>query len=253
MHPQIRNLNRFYHQTDLGRYVQGVLLNHIRNFWPDIRGRTILGYGYACPLDSWLADSYRTVYLMPDSQGAEPWIGKRGNVVVESSDAHWPLPTSSLELCVILHGLETCSHASTLLSECWRTLAPEGVVLVIVPNRAGFWARRDSTPFGFGRPYSSSQIESLMQECRLEPISRAAALFGPPGPRATVGRMAPTIDRVARHMPIGYAAGIHLLMARKRVFSTHRSGIGETVKSKLASLQGHGIAEPGPASGRSRS
>jgi len=250
MHPRIQDLDRFYHQTELGGYVQEVLLEHVQAFCPAIDGQTILGFGYACPLHSWLARGYRTIYLMPDSQGVQPFIGTRGNVAVESTDALWPIPTSSIELCVVLHGLETCSHAATLLAECWRTLAPEGVVLVIVPNSAGLWARRDSTPYGSGQPYSSTQLESLMEECRFEPVARASALFVPPGSSASVGKLARSIDRAAGNMPIGYAAGIHLLMARKRVFSTHRSGLRETVKSTLASLQGSPLPDPRPASGR---
>ncbi len=253
MHPQIRDLERFYHQTDLGRYVQEVLLDHIKAFWPAIDGQTILGFGYACPLHAWLAGGYRTIYLMPAHQGVRPVIGTRGNVAALTTDALWPIPTSSIELCVILHGLETCPHAATLLTECWRTLAPEGSVVVIVPNRAGLWARRDSTPYGSGRPYSSAQLESLMEECRFEPMARASALFAPPGPRGSVGKLARSIDRAARNMPIGHAAGLHLLMARKRVFSAHRSGLKETVKSTLASLQGSPLPDPRPASGRAGS
>jgi len=250
MHLQISELSNFYNKSPLGEFVRQVLLGHARQIWPDVEGRTILGFGYAVPLQECLADAYRCIYLMPHSQGSEPVIGRRGNMATESSDVLWPVPTSSIELCIIMHGLETCSSATMLLSECWRALAPEGSLMIIVPNRAGFWARRDITPFGFGRPYSASQLESLVLDCRFEPISRSAALYAPPGKSGSVGKMARTVERAAGRIPLGYTAGVHIMVARKRVFSRHRSGIGETVKSTLASLKGSTLPDPRPASGR---
>ena len=61
---------------------------------------------------------------------------------------------------MILHGLETCEHPRDLLLEVYRVLGPGGRALFIVPNRLGLWARRDSTPFALGSPYSLGQLET---------------------------------------------------------------------------------------------
>ena len=62
-------------------------------------------------------------------------------------------------------------------------LAPGGRVVFIVPNRSGLWARRDVTPFGFGRPYSFGQLEALLRKHRFAPERHAAALYAPPSHR----------------------------------------------------------------------
>lgn len=251
MHLNISELSRFYQELPLGGFVRQVLNQQVGRLWPDVKDRTILGFGYATPLHDSLDAAYRNIYLMPQSQGSVRHAGPRGNMAVSCQDTLWPIPTGGIELCVIMHGLETSPNGASLLTECWRVLAPEGMVLIIVPNRAGFWARRDITPFGHGRPYSASQLETLVRDNKFEPVCRSTALFAPPGKSGTVARMARTIERHASYIPLGYTAGVLLCMARKRVFSRHRTGIGETVKSRIASLQAGGI--PDPASGRQSS
>ena len=61
-----------------------------------------------------------------------------------------------------------------------------------MPNRSGLWARRDVTPFGFGRPYSFGQLESAAAQAPL----RARA----PRRRALRAAVAPQVlaaDRAA--------------------------------------------------------
>ena len=58
--------------------------------------------------------------------------------------------------------LETAERVRPLLREMWRVLAPEGRLILVVPNRRGVWARLDKTPFGQGRPYSRRQLEALL-------------------------------------------------------------------------------------------
>ena len=50
-----------------------------------------------------------------------------------------------------------------LLREMWRVLAPNGRLLIVVPNRRGLWARVDTTPFGYGSPFSRSQLTKPAQ------------------------------------------------------------------------------------------
>ena len=53
--------------------------------------------------------------------------------------------------------------------EIWRVLSGNGRLLVIAPNRRGIWARFEHTPFGHGRPYTSSQLYRLLRDT-LQPV-----------------------------------------------------------------------------------
>ena len=64
--------------------------------------------------------------------------------------------TAAADLILISHGLEVSDNQDLLLQEVRRVLKDSGKLVIIVPNRTGFWARSDSTPFGYGKPYSIS-------------------------------------------------------------------------------------------------
>jgi hypothetical protein len=124
----------------------------------------VAGFGFAVPLlRPYLAEARRVVALMPGPQGVMPWPAGQPNVSVLCEETLWPLQSGEVDKLVVLHGLETSENPSRLLEECWRVLAPGGHVLFIVPNRGGLWARRDRTPFGFGRPYTLTQLETQLQ------------------------------------------------------------------------------------------
>ena len=89
-----------------------------------------------------------------------PWPAGAENVSVLCEETHWPISTGFVDRLVVMHGLETSEHPAALLDECSRVLGPGGRALFVVPNRSGLWARADGTPFGFGRPYSMSQLEA---------------------------------------------------------------------------------------------
>ena len=101
---------------------------------------------------------------MPGPQGVMPWPAGQPNVSALVEETLWPLETGRIDRLVMLHGLETSENPSALLEECWRVLGPGAKAVFIVPNRAGLWSRSDKTPFGYGRPYTLSQLESQLKK-----------------------------------------------------------------------------------------
>ena len=87
-----------------------------------------------------------------------------------------------------VHALEEADDPAALLAEIGRVMAPTGRLIVAVSSRDGVWTGAETTPFGHGRPYSRSQLESLIREADLEPAGWTRALYVPP-----VGAMAYSI------------------------------------------------------------
>ena len=114
-----------------------------------------------------------------------PWPAGEPNLCVLVEETRWPIEAGTVDRLIVAHGLETCDSPEALLAEIWRVLAPGGRVVFIVPNRSGLWARRDVTPFGFGRPYSLGQLEGLLRT----PPPRAGA----PRRRALRAALAPPV------------------------------------------------------------
>ena len=254
MHLDAVDLKNFYFGTRLGRLATRVLSTRIAELWPSTSGYTMVGFGFAAPL---LRDHHqqakRTVNLMPAQQGAIVWPTRGKNVSVLSYDTYWPLPTEFSERILLLHGLETSDNPAGLLRECWRVLAPEGRILFVVPHRAGLWARRDVTPFGFGRPYSTGQLEKQLTEHRFQPVQHSAALFFPPSERKFLAGASSVWEKFGRAMPMGLAGGVLMVEAVKRVVQPHRPALAEKVSSSLKALEKITVPGAKPVSGRIRS
>ncbi|PIZ47264.1 MAG: hypothetical protein COY42_08940, partial [Armatimonadetes bacterium CG_4_10_14_0_8_um_filter_66_14] len=50
MHLDVLDLRQFYYRTRLGRMAQKSVRDQVVAFWPDVRGKTVVGYGFAVPL-----------------------------------------------------------------------------------------------------------------------------------------------------------------------------------------------------------
>ena len=137
MHLDVVDLRRFYYRSPLGRAAQRVIRDLLVELWPDVTGRTVVGFGFAVPLlRPFLADARRVVGLMPGPQGVMPWPAGMPNVSVLCEDTLWPLQTGQVDRLVMLHGLETSENPLALLGECARVLGPGGRAVFIVPNRS---------------------------------------------------------------------------------------------------------------------
>jgi len=216
MHTDVRQLLEFY-ASPLGGMVRRILAHRIRARWRRCHGLTLMGLGFAIPyLGSFRGEVARLGALMPSTQGAVVWpsSGNVNSVVVDEDEL--PIPDNCVDRMVVVHCLETTDQAHALLREIWRVLTPEGRLLIIVPNRSGVWARFDVTPFGYGRPYSQTQLERLLTEALLSPVEWGAALHLPPLDNRLVLRSAMTLERMGARLTPAFA-GVLLVEARKEV------------------------------------
>ena len=218
MHTDVRQLLDFY-ASPLGGMTRRILGHRIRARWRRCTNKTLMGLGFATPyLGSYRGEVGRLGALMPSTQGAVVWpsSGPVHTVVVEEDDL--PLPDNSVDLMLVVHCLETSEQGRALLREIWRVLAPEGRLLIIVPNRRGVWARFDLTPFGHGRPYSQPQLGRLLTDALFTPVDWGAALHLPPIDNRLVLRSAMTLERLGARMTPAFA-GVLIVEARKELAS----------------------------------
>ena len=245
MHLDVLDLKSFYYRSRLGRAAQSAIRDNVRALWPDVSGLDVGGFGFPVPMmRPFLGEARRLVALMPGQQGVMRWPPGEPSISVLCQETLWPIETERLDRLIVLHGLETSDHPGHVLDECWRVLAPEGRALFVVPNRAGLWARRDWTPFGYGRPYSLSQFEGLLAEHRFGALRHMGALYQPPSDRPFWLKVGPLCERVGRRISNRYAGGVLLVEARKEVARPSRPGLPEAVTRPLRALDG--IAQPEP-------
>ncbi|WP_281983563.1 class I SAM-dependent methyltransferase [Thalassorhabdomicrobium marinisediminis] len=241
MHLDVHDLREFYYRSTLGRAAQKVIRDELVRLWPEAKGQTVAGFGFAVPLlRPYLGDARRVIGLMPGPQGVMPWPAGEPNVSVLCEDTLWPLATGSVDKLVLLHGLETSERPLALLDECWRVLGPGGRAVFVVPNRTGLWSRSDRTPFGYGRPYSLGQLEALLRSVGLIPVKTLSTLYQPPSARPLWRRLAKTMESAGQHLPVFAAGGVLMVQATKQVPQPKRPGLTEAVKRPLSVLEGMG-------------
>ena len=189
---RLAHLHDFY-SSPLGRSAAARLSGLIRGWWPDLAGRRVLGLGHAMPaLEPAAREAERVLYFLPGDQGGLRWPATGASRVALVESLELPLPDLSIDRAVLIHALEHEPQAQTLIRELWRVLKDDGRLLVIAPNRAGLWARFDSTPFGQGAPWSLTRLSTLLQESLFLPERRGRALFFPPV-RSRLALLAPPV------------------------------------------------------------
>src|SRR5712692_9504919 len=159
------DLRNFYAQR-LGVVARRFVGRGIRRRFADTRGMRVIGIGYPTPyLGLFREEAERCLAFMPAAQGVLQWPTNRAGLAALVDELELPLPDSAVDR-----------------------------LLLVVPNRRGVWARRDTTPFGHGRPYSRTQITHLLREAWFTPTGWGEALHVPP------------------------FAGVHIVEASKQVY-----------------------------------
>ncbi len=246
MHLDVLDLRNFYYRTGLGRAAQKAIRDQLLRLWPDATAQTVVGFGFAVPLlRPYLESATRVIGLMPGPQGVMPWPAAMPNLSVLCEETLWPLQTGQADRLVLLHGLETSENPSRLLEECKRVLSANGRAVFIVPNRGGLWARRDKTPFGFGRPYSLGQLETQLRRHDFVPERHVAALFQPPSQRKFWLKTGPIWEKTGRRVSNALAGGVLIVEVTKQVYARPK-GVKETVRRPLRVLEGLKVPEAKP-------
>ncbi|HLS59069.1 MAG TPA: methyltransferase domain-containing protein [Paracoccaceae bacterium] len=251
MHLDVVDLREFYYRTPLGGAAKLALREAVRGLWPCTRDMTVAGFGFTAPLlRPYLGEARRVIALMPAQQGVMPWPEEGPNLSALVEETAWPVAAGVVDRIIVAHGLETCERPDALLEEIWRVLAPSGQVVFVVPNRTGVWARRDATPFGFGRPYSLGQMESLLRKHRFVPERHAAALYGPPVHGGFLLRAAPVWEALGRRCEWRLLAGALIVEASKQIYARPPSGSKVSVPGPLEVFDGLTRPRPEPVAGR---
>lgn len=212
------DLQEFY-ADPLGGVARRLIAHRIRARVKNAKGMTIMGLGYATPyLGGWREEADAVFGFMPARQGVARWPRNAANLASLVDDADLPLPDRCIDLAVVVHGLEFTENLTETLRDIWRVLKPGGKILVVVPNRRGVWARRDTTPFGHGQPFSRPQMSKILRENMFDPGAWAYALYVPPINRGFLRRSATWWERAGLWLWPGFA-GVIIVEATKQVYA----------------------------------
>jgi SAM-dependent methyltransferase len=212
------DLRNFY-ETALGRLTAELLARRLKQLVAAGSGQTVMGLGFAHPYFTAVAqEGTKSFAFMQARQGVIHWPQEGGirSTLVDECDL--PLVESVIDLALVVHGLEFADTPNDMLHEIWRVLAPQGRLVLVIPNRRGLWAASEATPFGHGQPFSRHQIAELLKEARFEVTRWDTALHFPPLRQSAAIKTARHFEQVGR-MTLGAISGVTIVEAVKQVYA----------------------------------
>jgi SAM-dependent methyltransferase len=212
------DLREFY-ASRFGNVTRRMIASRLHPLVAGPPGRCVVGFGFAQPyLQQLDAETHRSFAFMFARQGVIQWPeeGPVRSALVDEFDL--PLLESSVDLAVVVHGLELSDSPEELLREVWRVLSPQGRLVMVVPNRRGMWARFDSSPFGHGQPFSRPQLSRLLREAQFSVNGWTQALYFPPVDRPSLLAMAAAMEGVGRRL-MPALSGVVIVDAVKQVYA----------------------------------
>jgi SAM-dependent methyltransferase len=174
-----------------------------------------LGLGFATP---YLNEGVRNLAFMMARQGVIAWPsqGLLQSALVDELDL--PLPDNSIDVALVIHGLEFSESPIEMLQEVWRVLAPQGRLVLVVPNRRGLWAASDASPFGFGQPFSRGQLWTLLKEAQFSFTRMEPALVMPPRAKLAGSKIAVNVEKYGKSL-LGHLSGVIVVEATKQIYA----------------------------------
>lgn len=248
MYPDVADLREFY-DGELGGLARRLIRAPLRKLWDNVAGLSILGLGYATPyMRPFMGEAQRLFACMPAPQGVTWWPREGLNATTLTEETTLPLADNSIDRLLVVHALENTQNLKALLEECWRVLAGNGRMVVIVPHRGGFW-NSSKIPFGHGFSFSHGHIRRLLADNRFQVERQARALFMPPFLHKFLGGSADWIERNgARFLPA--LAGVLLVEATKQLYVRPTTQKVRTAKPVLIPIPD--FVTPSPTATRTR-
>ncbi len=229
---------REFYDSVLGRVARRMIGRRIRELWPDVRGLSVAGLGYATPyLGVFRSEAERVVAVMPAGQGVVPWPREGHGLTTLADETSLPFPDRSIDRILLVHALESAQQVRPMMRGIWRVLGDGGRLLVVTSNRRGLWSRFERTPFGHGRPYSPRQLSQGLRDAMFAPYQAATALYVPPFRSRMILSSAAAWEKIGERWFPGFA-GVAIVEATKQiyggqiVFSEARNGAYAPIASR---------------------
>jgi len=161
----------------------------------------------------------------------ETWPAEGQGHYVVAERKQWPYRAEEVDYVVMVHDLEFAEDPDQYLREAWRVLKGEGRLVIVFPNRAGKWARFDTTPFGLGYPYTLEQMDKLLSAAHFSIDKVEPRLFhSPVTPETWVGEWGRSfIEKIGLYCLL--QPGVYCVCASKHIYAPTR-GLGATTAEK---------------------
>jgi SAM-dependent methyltransferase len=210
---------REFYASAFGRRVATSLSGRLASLVPQRKDQRVMGLGFAPPyLTLFETEGASTLAFMQARQGVTRWPNGEPSKAALVDECELPLLESVIDIALVVHGLEFSETPLDMLQEVWRVLAPQGKLILVVPNRRSLWSASDSTPFGNGQPFSRRQIAGLLKDARYTVTRWDSGLHFLPSKQSWAQTAAPALDIIGRKLAAPLS-GVIIVEAEKQVYA----------------------------------
>ncbi len=157
------NYQKFY-DSSIGKLLSNHIQNQLKKYCYLYDYQNICGFGYCYPYLNFLKGFKISVsYCYSKRMGVSDESIVKGNKILIDEEKI-PFQDSYFDHVFLIHYLENNYNTKVSLREIWRSLAPEGKLYIIIPNRKSSWYLSDKSPFSSGNGFSKKQISDLLDE-----------------------------------------------------------------------------------------
>ncbi len=210
---------RDFYASPLGNLAQKDIQTLLKKTCPIRTGQVILGFGYVLPFLEMFNIKKNTVYsFMPAHQGVLGWPPHQPKLSALVEEDIFPLPDRSIDQLVGVHALENCHNPKDFLEEAWRILKPDGSMTLVVPNRRGLWTCIENNPFGYGHPYTMTQLSKILRIHSFTPTLFCRGLYTPPSTSKILSFISPALEKAGSFF-LQKFSGLICIQAVKQVYA----------------------------------
>jgi SAM-dependent methyltransferase len=207
-----------FYESRLGEVTTNLIQRQLATLAQPKTAQTVMGLGFALPYMRFNDENVLQLSFMLAKKGVIHWPEHAANRSALIDESDLPLLESTIDLAVLVHGLEHAESPLDMLQEVWRVMAPQGRLLLVVPNRRGLWAASEATPFGYGQPFSSGQIAGLLKDAKFTATQWRRALYMPPSQLDIVMKTGRFFDTFGSRLTARFS-GVIIVEAMKQVYA----------------------------------
>ena len=220
-----RNLQAFY-ASAAGQFARRLIIARLHAIAPPPTSRSsqdprlALGIGYTTPflptLTQYIPQTIQFQLGTPLADDETTATGTWGGTLA-MTDETLPLLAASIDLVMMVHAMES-ADGEVLLSEIWRVLTGDGVLIAVVAHRPSGWEKFFTPKHYGGQAYTATRLGSMLKNNGFSVDVCQPALIVPPMAWSLYTRLAKGGESLPSFL--GWlSAGVIVVVARKTVYA----------------------------------
>ena len=217
MYLDFLNYQKFYNSS-IGKLLANHIERRLKKYCYLYDNQNIGCFGYSLPYLNFLKNynlSLSFCYSKRMGISSED-ISKANKILIDEDRV--PIQDSFFDHVFLIHYLENTYNTQLSLREIWRTLAPEGKLYIITPNKKSSWYLSSKSPFSTGNGFSKKQISKILNDSFFEIQSIERLVYFPNKDFHFVNKYKDLIDRLGSIF-FKYFNGVYFCVVKKKIYA----------------------------------